>query len=254
MTVVALGAVRSAGVTTTTAGLAMVWPGEQRVVLVEADPAGGTLAAAVGLAAEPGLVSLAAAARRQADPELVFAHAQTLADGTPVVAAPPGAEQARSALAMLGPLFGRLGRMGKLVLVDCGRLDPAAAPSVFDAADLAVLVCRPQLADLNALAAFLSARPDTANTVVLVGQGPYPAGEIAETLGVEVIGQLPWDPEAATALATMPPTSRRLTRTALVRTLRSLATALAARLPEGAAHLEEPPAELEDSALAGLTG
>jgi len=253
VTVVALGAVRSAGVTTTAAGLATVWPGEQRRVLVEADPAGGTLAAAAGLAAEPGLVSLAAAARRQSDPQLVFSHAQALADGTPVVPAPPGAEQARSALAMLGLLFGRLGRMGELVLFDCGRLDPAAPPGVFDAADLAALVCRPQLGDLNALAALLSARPDTARTIVLVGGGPYPAGEIAETLGVEVLGQLPWDPEAAAALATTAPTSRRLTRTALVRALRSLAATMAARLTESAALPEDPSVGSLDEALAGIT-
>lgn len=252
MSVVALGAVRSAGVTTTATGLAMLWPGSGRRLVVEADPAGGTLAAAAALAAEPGLVSLAAAARRQPGPELVFAHAQPLADGTAVVAGPPGAEQARSALAMLAPLFAGLAGLDAEVLVDCGRLDPAAPPGLFDAADIPLLVCRPQLADLNAVAAFLAGRPDAARTVVLVGPGPYPAAEIAETLGVEVLGHLPWDPEAVALLATTPPSSRRLTRSPLVRALRSLAEALAARLPEASTPGGEQPAEPEPTALAGV--
>jgi len=250
VTVVALGAVRSAAVTTTAVGLASVWPGEGRRVVVEADPAGGTLAAAAGLAAEPGLVSLAAAARRQSDPELVFAHDQALAGGTPVVPGPPGAEQARSALSMLGPLLAGLGDLDGLALVDCGRLDPPAPPGPFDTADISVLVCRPQLADLNSLAAFLAARPDTARTVVLVGAGPYPPGEIADTLGVEVVGHLPWDPEAAAALATASPASRRLTRAPLVRALRSLAESLDARLPQSAAPPGEQPDGIEKTDLA----
>ena len=46
MAVVALGSVRSCGVTTLALALAATWPKERRVLLVEADPAGGTLAAA----------------------------------------------------------------------------------------------------------------------------------------------------------------------------------------------------------------
>ncbi|MHB1927989.1 MAG: hypothetical protein ACYCUG_00890 [Acidimicrobiales bacterium] len=233
MTVVAVGSVRSCGVTTMAAGLAMVWPEPARRVLIEADPAGGTLAAAGGLVADPGLVSLAAAARRQADPALVFDHAQALPDATPVVAAPAAGEQARSALGMLEPLLGRLGELEGLVLVDCGRLDHTGPGSrIFEAADLAVLACRPQLADLNALAAFVKPDGEASRrpVVVLVGPGPYPPGEISDTLGVEVAGCLPWDPDAAAGLATSAPSSRRLTRSALVRALRSLADNLAHRL------------------------
>jgi MinD-like ATPase involved in chromosome partitioning or flagellar assembly len=244
VTVVAVASVRSCGATTMAAGLAMVWSDQVRRVLVEADPAGGTLAATGGLAAEPGLVSLAAAARRQPDPALVFDHAQALPDATPVVAAPAAGEQACSALGMLGPLLRRLGELEGLVLVDCGRLDhTGAAGQVFDAADLAVLACRPQLADLNALAAFV--QPDESArrrpVVVLVGPGPYPPGEISDTLGLEVAGCLPWDPDAAAGLATSAPSSRRLTRSALVRALRSLADNLAHRLdPEPSGGPELP--------------
>lgn len=212
----------------------MVWPGDGRRVLIEADPAGGTLAAACGLSAEPGLVSLAAAARRHVDPVLVFDHAQRLPDQTAVVCAPPGGDQARSALSMLGALIGGLGGLDGLAVVDYGRLNPNGSNSrLFQAADVSVLLCRPRLGDLNALAAFLELQPQAPTggrlLVVLAGPGPYRSAEIADTLAVEVVGQLPWDPEAAGGLMSQPPSSRRLTRTPLVRALRSLAEDLAGR-------------------------
>ena len=91
---VAFGSVRSCGVTTLALSLAATWPAERRVLLVEADPAGGTLAAGSGWAAEPNLVSLAAAARRGGDPSLVWDHCQQL-PGEVAVLAGPSAGRAR---------------------------------------------------------------------------------------------------------------------------------------------------------------
>ena len=59
MSVVAVASVRSCGVTTLTAGLAMVWPSQRHRLVIEADPAGGMLAAcgrsrARARAGEPG--------------------------------------------------------------------------------------------------------------------------------------------------------------------------------------------------------
>src|SRR5271155_3710750 len=125
MSLVALASVRSCGVTTFATGLAMVWPGERQRLLVEADPAGGILAAAAGLKPEPGLVSLAAAARRHDEPGVAFEHCQALPGGIPVRARPPGPERARPALGMLWGLLGRLGELGAEVFVDCGRLEPS---------------------------------------------------------------------------------------------------------------------------------
>ena len=108
----AFGSVRSCGVTTLALGLAAAWPNRsdssgRRVLLVEADPAGGTLAASSGWPPEPSLVSLAAAARRGGDPALMWEHCQHLPGGARVLAAPALGEQARSAVGMLGPLLGR---------------------------------------------------------------------------------------------------------------------------------------------------
>lgn len=233
MAVVALGSVRSCGVTTTAAGLAMLWPEGRPRALVEADPTGGTLTAATGLAPEPGLLSLAAAARRREGPELVFEHCQELPDGTPVLCAPPSPARARSALAMASSLLARLGELGADTFLDCGRLDPAGpSTDLFERADLPVLLSRPRLADLSALAEFLESHGKKGTEralVVLVGPGPYPPAEVSEALGVEVAGQLPWDSEAAEAMLATAPSARRLTRTPLVRALRTLADQLARR-------------------------
>jgi MinD-like ATPase involved in chromosome partitioning or flagellar assembly len=231
MSIVAVASVRSCGVTTFAAGLAMVWPGERQRLLVEADPAGGTLAAAAGLAPEPGLVSLAAVARRHDEPVVAFEHCQALPDGTPVLCGPSGPERARSVLAMLSGLLGRLGELD--ADVDCGRFEPSASNiDLFGRADLGVLAVRPRLADLHALGAFLQGRDDqlSRSALVLVGSGPYPSAEVSDALGLEVAGNLPWDPEAAQALATTSVGARQLTRSPLVRALRTLADDLAGRV------------------------
>ena len=53
MGVVVIGSVRSCGTTTVAVALAATWPPGRRVLVVELDPAGGSLAAASGWAAEP---------------------------------------------------------------------------------------------------------------------------------------------------------------------------------------------------------
>ena len=233
MAVVALGSVRSCGVTTLALALAATWPKDRRVLLVELDPAGGTLAAASGWLPEPSLVSLAAAARHALDPDLVWEHCQELPGGAAVLTGPPSAGQARSALGMLAGLSNHLATLDADVLVDCGRLDPRAPGlGVFEGADRVVLAARPRLADLHALATWREANPFDAGSValVLVGDGPYPDVEIAEALGVEVLARLPWDPDAAGALVSVPASAREVRLSPLVRAARSLAGRLAKEL------------------------
>ena len=66
--------------------------------------------------------------------------------------------------------------------------------------------------------------------MVLVGDGPYPDTEIATALRVEVLAHLPWDPEAAGALVSVPASARELRLSPLVRATRSLAGRLAKEL------------------------
>jgi hypothetical protein len=228
MTVVSLGSVRSCGVTTLALSVAATWPADRRVLLVEADPAGGTLGAGSGWPAEPSLVSFAAAARRGGEPALVWEHCHHLPGEVPVLAAPPLGDQARSALGMVGSVLGRLGELDGDVLVDCGRLDPGS-PSValWERADRAVLVVRPRLADLQALASWVEGRAfESPVGLVTVGDGPYPDGEITEALGLEVLARLPWDPGAAGALVSVPGSARQVRLAPLVRAARTLADRL----------------------------
>lgn len=229
--VVALGCARSAGVTTTAATLACAWPA--RVLLAECDPAGGTLSARCGLPAEPGLVSLAAAARRRAEPGLIAEHCQTLPGGALVLAGPPSAEQARAALVMLGGRMRAGAGTGMDVIFDCGRLDPySPVLDLFTSADLSLLVCRPQLSDLHALAGWLERHRESVPqlAVVLTGAGPYPAGEIADALGVPVLAGLPHDPAGAAQLAAAAGSRRRRSQSPFLRAAQALAGDVLGRL------------------------
>lgn len=252
MTVVSFGSIRSCGVTTLALSLAATWQSRsdsdgRRVLLVEADPAGGTLAAGSGWPAEPSLVSLAAAVRRGGEPALVWDHCHQLPGGAAVLAGPSSADHARSALGMAAGLLGRLGELDADVLVDCGRLDPAsAAVGLWERADRVLLAVRPRLADLHALAGWLEGRPSEGHRLglVTVGDGPYPDGEITDALGVEVLVRLPWDPDAASGLVSVPASSRELRLVPLVRAARTLADRFATELSgtalTGIAHTSEP--------------
>ncbi|MGH8995123.1 MAG: hypothetical protein ACRDYB_03670 [Acidimicrobiales bacterium] len=232
----ALASVRSCGVTTLAVALAATWPAGRRVLVVEADQAGGTLAGAAGWPPEPSLVSLAAAARRGGDPALVWEHCHQLPGGAMVLAGPSSPEQAGTALGMLGPLLGRLGEFDAEVLVDCGRLAPG--PSMFGVlrcADRRVVAARPRLADLHALSTWLeTCRPEPSPQLVMVGDGPYSDAEITDALGVEVVARLPWDPDAAASLLSVPASARALRMAPLVRAARSLADRLAGSTAERA--------------------
>ena len=228
---VALGSVRSCAVTTLSAALAATWPDRRRVLLVEADPAGGTLAARAGWPEEPGLVSLAAAARRGGDPQMIWEHCQQMAAGRAVLAGPASAEEAASALGLLGPLLSRLGELQADVVVDCGRLDPgSAALALWEGAERSVLVARPRIADLQAIATWLERRPAPPGRLglVIVGDGPYPDEEIADALCAEILSHVAWDPRAAEVLLSAAASSRKLRVAPLVRAARTLADRLAA--------------------------
>ncbi|MDA8273985.1 MAG: hypothetical protein M0029_01225 [Actinomycetota bacterium] len=239
MAVFVLASVRSCATTTSAVALAATWPAPRRVLVVELDPAGGTFAAALGWPAQPSLVSLGAAARHRSDPEAVWAHCRSLPGGASVLTAPPSGTQVRSATATLAGLLGRLGELDADVIIDVGRLDAGLCSPLLGLPGPAgtrrvALTSRPRLADLNALVCVLEQRSDEGSPLfagrlglVLVGDGPYADAEVAEAMGVEVLGRLPWDPEAAELLGVVSASDRRLRLSPLVRAARSLAETLA---------------------------
>jgi hypothetical protein len=147
-----------------------------------------------------------------------------------VITAPAGWRQAAAAVDVLAGLATLPSPNGADLLLDLGRLSdkgPWKVPSLIEAADLLVWVCRPQLADLAHLAACTENRSDSAPEplVVLTGGGPYPAGEVATALAVTVLGNLPADPVGSAALCAGG--GRTWAHSALGRATRDLATALA---------------------------
>ncbi len=235
MSVFAFGSVKaSPGVTTAVLALAAAWPADRRVVVVEADLDGGDVAAWHDVAAQPGLLSYAAAGRRDLRPDTILAHTQPLPDldGVEVVVGPASPEQAEAALSTL--LAAGLGeQLGALpdtdVLIDCGRLRPASPlGGVLSSAAATVLVARPRLVEVAHLrpraAALRSRRP----VLLLVGDRPYDAEEVAAALDVSVLGVLADDRRAAGRLAGAGEGGRGLARSRLARSAVPVTQRLAA--------------------------
>ncbi|GAA5121025.1 chromosome partitioning protein [Haloechinothrix salitolerans] len=197
----------SPGVTTATLAMAARWPvGEARVV--EADPAGGDVAARHRLSATPGLVSLAAAARRQSSAGLLAEHSQRLSGDLPrVVPGPVAAEQARAALGVLtsrgvDAIRSAAGPSDAVVLVDVGRLDPSSpALPLVRGAEALLVMARPRADELSHVAAVVNEIPTWTRIpgLVLVGDG-YSRVEVERELGVPVMGTLPQDSAGAAVL------------------------------------------------------
>ena len=253
MSVVAFASVKaSPGVTTTVVAVGHVWPARRGVVVVEADPAGGDLAARHGLPVQPGLATLAAAGRRALSPELVADHTQRVG-GLPVLVAPPTATPSRAALEVLGPPFGpTLARMEADVLVDLGRLDPASpALPLARGADLLVVVARPTVVELPRVTTRVAelAAEGCQVALVLVGEvSPlhrerYPADEVADVVDVPVLGTLADDPQSAALLSGQASNTRSMARSLLVRSARDVVDALLAQLSAAGAEGEGWPAE-----------
>jgi hypothetical protein len=216
--VVLASAKGSPGTTTTAFALASWWP--RPVIVMEADSAGGDLAARLGMREEPGLVGMAAALRRdpQSQPRFgdsVADHLQRTSAGIQVILAPAGSHQATSALNLLSDISQPPLPDSADLLIDIGRFSTFNATKSgvspdrriggwTDArsSDLFVWICRPCLADLAHLAAALHHQPnlDRKKVIVLCGTGPYPADEVAGTLDIPVLGHLPADPSGTTAL------------------------------------------------------
>jgi len=239
VTLIALTSIKhSPGATTAALAFATAWSADHEVVVVEADPAGGDLAARLHLPFEPGLVSLAAAARHGAvSGQLGHTHRQALPGGGAALVGPGSPEQAVAALRELraGTLAGLLGSAG-LVVADCGRWSPASPTQpVLAAADLVLVVTRPTVEGvihLRSRAAGIRREAGDRAGILLVGERPYHAADINEATGLWVAGVLADDPRGASSLyqSPRPGLARRFL---LVRSARSfLERAVAHLTPE----------------------
>lgn len=249
MAVIALcSASGSPGVTTTALGLALLWP--RPVLLVEADPTGGS-----GILAgyfrgirpyEQGIVELALSSSDVAD--MLPRTAQTIASSPAVFI--PGTRAHTQAAALDGlwpPLTTALHELestGQDVIVDCGRLGLAGWPEpVLAEADLSLILCRTHLPSISATRSWAETvqrghPPWSHPSVLLVGEGqPYAAKEVATVLGLTVLSVLADDPEPAAVLHRGTSVSARFDSSPLIRSLHAAVAAIHATVSAHRAEL-----------------
>lgn len=238
MAIIALASASgSPGVTTTALGLALAWP--RPVLLVEADPTGGS-----GLLAgyfrgtreyDAGLIELALTASNLSD---ALSDVARPIEGTTVsfVAGTRSRTQASALRDLWAPLADALLELessGQDVIVDAGRLGLAGTPEpVLDTADLALLVSRTTLPALSALRSWADAfeRPPLdlhQSGVLLVGEGqPYGAREVASVVSLPVLSSLPDDAAAAAVFSRGAPPPKRFENSPLSRGLHAAVAAI----------------------------
>lgn len=248
MAVVALASASgSPGVTTTALGMALLWP--RPVLLVEADPTGGSNLLAGYFRGtreyDAGIIELALTASDLSD---ALAEVACPIEGTTVsfVAGTRSHSQARAVRDLWAPLaevLSELETTGQDVIVDAGRLGLRGSPEpLLVAADLALLVSRTTLPNLSALRSWTDTfRRESLDwhqsSVVLVGEGqPYNAREVAGVVDLPVLASLPDDPASAAVFSrgAQPPRrfeSRPLAR-ALTAAIASIHATIAARRTE----------------------
>lgn len=246
MAVIVLASASGApGVTATALGLALAWP--RPVVLVEADPTGGSAVLAGYLRGEVphdrGLVNLALAHRNGGDladalPGVLLRLPGTGVDLLPGVRSHAQATALAPVWEPLSTVLAALERTGTDVLVDAGRLGLTGAPwPLVRAADVALLVTRTSLPALSGARSWAKTLTDDAATagttagvgLLLVGEGhPYTAREIQSVLGLSVVASVAWDPVSAETFHLGAVPGRRFDSAPLARSLRAAVSAVAA--------------------------
>lgn len=209
MIVTLVSASGAPGVTTTAVALAVRWP--RPVILVEADPKGGSGILAGyfrGQLDQPGLIELVMAQRAglltDTLPRLLLPVEGTHAS---MLVGTRSHEQAAGLTVLWPPLMEALGGMDETatdVIVDAGRLGAAGWPQpLMNESDLCLLVMGsdlPSLAANRSWAASLAteATPGHMVRILLVGPGePYGVGEVRRALGLPVVAGIDRDPVLA---------------------------------------------------------
>lgn len=232
MLVAVAGTKGAPGVTTVAFGLARLWRAPRQVLLVEADPEGGCLAARLRLRQEPGLGSLAAAGRHDISTEVLADNAQPGPGQVSLFVAPSSPQHAKAVLrtsaARLGSALAGLAPNDTVALADVGRLDgESPALALAQEAHWVIFVTRPTLEGADALAVRLAEMSELRprSLVVTVGDGPYRGEELAEVMSIPHAGHLPADPGGAATLwsaADTLSTGRSTGRRPLIRALSGL--------------------------------
>lgn len=228
-----LSAGGSPGVTTTALAMGSVWPAP--VVVLDADPSGGDVAAAGGGIVDASLsnvLELARLGRHDRLPQVLDSQIQTMPFGTPVVVGFGDPSQV-DAVSWPDLAAGLRTVQHRDVLVDLGRWGiPFHAAPLMWACDLLLLVVRTQTRSLRRAERILPllrgdlnrANPGNAGVDLLVvnDNGSFSVSDISRRLGVHVVGQLPHDAKMAAVFSDGATAPRHVERTALVRSVQAV--------------------------------
>lgn len=248
------------GATTSALALAAGWPevapdvvgAGSDVIIVEADPTGGSLAAWLDIPLSPSLSSVVTVlhqgsstdANRPTQWSMIDAMVRRSASGVRFIPAPFRTREARGAISeaelSLFPLLADVDHT--VALVDVGRIDPLRLPMATRHADLVMIIHRQDASSapaatvrLERLAETVEAVRDTGATVGLglVGADPFSLGEVVDFASPNGPAfELAPDPLSAAVLAGRTGVSaRRLARLPLMRSA-ALAASELARLVE----------------------
>ncbi|WP_411092810.1 hypothetical protein [Streptomyces sp. 049-1] len=266
MAVIALAGCSGApGVTTSALALLLSWPLEsgRRMILAECDPDGGAVLHGLlqgTLGDRYGLRNLSVAARKGEFGESFWRQLIDLSseDGKPEsppdrlllpgITDPAQAASLSSVWKGLATMFrGIDADHGHDVLVDLGRRG-AVGPSgvVAEQADLVLVVVRNTLRCLQAAQSRVNALSERVGDVglIVIDEGPYPAGEVQRVLQVPVVATLPFAPKEARVLSDGADQPRHFTKSALMRAARTTSTLLVQRAAAHRARLGPPTALL----------
>jgi hypothetical protein len=243
----------SPGVTTTAVGLALCWP--RPVLLVEADPAGGSAILAGFLRGttpyDVGLLELALSPLDVAD--ALREVSRPLTPSVSLVAGTRTHVQAAALRDVWEPLAFALGELeanGQDVVVDAGRLGLAGSPQpLLDSADVTLMVTRATLPSISAARSWAETVRQPATGwrhpgLLLIGEGqPYRDTEVSKVLGMPVVADLPDDPAAAAVYQRGAPPPRHFETGPYVRGLQASAQSVQAHVSRGRFSLVEEAAQ-----------
>jgi hypothetical protein len=233
----------SPGTTTTAVAMALGWP--RPVLLVEADPAGGSIGFGYGQGIDMqgrGLLGAHLAARHGDPTAAVWANVVALATDRWLL---PGIAEPRQASTIDYPtLAGTLAGLGVDVLIDAGRTPgPDRVDALPARSDRVLVVMRSTLAGVHtaqtaatAAVATCGAAPGVVGSVIVGPGRPYPEADVRAAMqdAAPVTGCIAWDPAAAAVISDGSPAPRKWAMSPLLRSAAHLASALVAGEPQRA--------------------
>ncbi|MEU9412234.1 hypothetical protein AB0E08_41980 [Streptomyces sp. NPDC048281] len=268
MAVIALAGCSGApGVTTSALALLLSWPleAERRMILAECDPDGGAVLHGLlqgTLGDRYGLRNLSVAARKNEFGEAFWRQLIDLSSDEGKKESPhdrlllPGiTDPAQSA--SLGQVWKMLAQMfrgieaehGHDVLIDLGRRGAYGPSGVLaEQADATFVVVRNTLRCLQAAEGRVRALEERVGDVgvLMISEGPYPAGEVQRVLQVPVVATLPYAPKDARVLSDGVEQPRHFTKSPLMKAARAGSTALVQRAALRRARLDPRGAHAAD--------